>query len=207
MRTLGTTVALLVLIVPASLQARPRRRPPPADPAGFVFRAGLGFGYLRDEFIGPFRILDGEASGGTLAFHLHAGWSIAPRWSLGAALLVDSAVDPDVDNHGVDVSGSVEVGALAHFGFAVGFRPAPTGPWELLATVGGARLSITDSDGDVSDHAPTGGALSLSLTHDWRLSRDWTLGLTGRLLGASLEDEDVDHDLFTAALLLTFGFR
>ena len=67
--------------------------------------------------------------------------------------------------------------------------------------LGGGTLTIKDESGATSTHQPKGVALPIALGYEWWIADEWSIGVTGRFIGATLSDDLIQHEVTAVSLL------
>jgi hypothetical protein len=160
---------------------------------GFYVRAALGGGFARDglSYTGPFGLKypSGEASGGSVVGDLALAGSLKPGMFLGGAFFFEQVASPKVTVDGLDVPNNVSVGTLLFIGPYFDWYFDPHKGMHLMASVGGARITTKDKNGNASgDSSPVGGGLVAGFGYDWWIADHWSAGLLGRVTFASMKD-------------------
>jgi hypothetical protein len=77
----------------------------------------------------------------------------------------------------------------------------------LQAALCGARITMKDDRGNVSNQQPVGGAIVLGIGYEWWVGDEWGLGVLGRLTGATLNDDTFTHHVSGISLLATLTYN
>ena len=203
--------------------AEPPPPPPPSQPPtppqpirpeddghhGFYLRAAIGGGGLTDTFRSQIFLtsITGKATGPSANFEVLAGVALKPGLILGGAFLAASVQNPAVTVENAKVATDIQVGTLLVFGGAIVWYPTPTGPLRIEGVLGGARITVKDSNGKVASNEPVGGGGAASIGYEWRLSEKWSLGLLAQGMFGSLSDGFNHHSVGCGALYVTGGYN
>lgn len=191
-----------------TLTASPPPASSPAGRSGWHVQLALGGGGMRDDFDWGNGLINGNATGGSVAGQVAVAYGVMPRLAIGGLIAGESVQSPNI-RIADQPSNTVDVGALGFIGAFADFRLATdraTGA-HFQAALGGARMSITDRGGGVSNHSPAGGGIVLGAGYDWRLADNWQWGVLGRLMAVTLGDEGVTHRLGALSVLLSASYR
>ena len=110
--------------------------------------------------------------------------------AIGGALHFQQTVSPSISVNGTKVgNSSLSLNSLLIGPFADWF-PDPHGGFHLGGTVGLARLSLSDKDDDTTAQSPVGFGGAFVIGYDWWVSKEWSLGITGRFMGSAVSDEN-----------------
>ncbi len=200
-RLLGFATLLVAFAAPAAAQKSNTR-----THDGFYLRAGLGGGGLVDAIDGPFWP-DVSVSGGSVAFELAVGGTIAPGLVLGGMFAADWVQNPTIEVAGFSAEADTTVGVLGMLGPFIDWYTDPRAGFHLQACIAAARITISDDSGDRSDHQPLGGAILLGVGYDWFVGGEVALGGLLRVTGASLADDGITHNVGAISLLFTFTYH
>jgi hypothetical protein len=173
-------------------------------------RAALGGGGVRDGLSSTFLLgFDGEATGASGVGGLSIGGAIKPGFILGGGLYFEQVADPKVKINGVDVSTDVSVGTFGLIGPMIEWYPNAQKGFHLGGAIGGARIQMKDSSGRTKNNEPVGGGGLFEIGYDWWVSDDWSLGVMGRLTGATMRDSEaqVRHNWSGGAVLFTATYN
>ena len=200
--------------------------PPPSPPRtrdGFFARLSLGAGYFaassgasqdRRTFAGAPISLEADL-GGTPAPWLGLGAGYTRDIILGLSS-EDDVIDGDEPN--LD-DRSFQLETLSFF---VSLYPHARSAFYGFASFGYGVIHVRPSDdapelpllslfGDGDGVDATGYAFTLGAGHDWWLSDTWTVGVSGRLLGARLSTDDggvsTHVNVFVPSVALSFGYH
>jgi hypothetical protein len=185
--------------------------PPPGSLSGdiprfhdrFYLRLGLGGGTLRTS--GTFDPDDGtsiDTRGGGFSFDLAIGGTPAPGFVIGGDYTFQQGVKPRVKFSTPTGSSEIDSNNDSVFGllgiFADWF-PDPRGGFHVGATLGLALLSIADDNGNVSNsNEKRGGGGALRVGYDFWVGDQWSIGILGQLVGASVSRDTTfgvsEHD-------------
>lgn len=187
--------------------------PPPASfhprHTGFYLRLALGGGGFTDSFrlesanVG----YDATATGGTFASELGIGGALLPGLILGGALYGETMVNPTVTVAGFPAASNVSVGTLGMIGPFLEWYPNPERGFHLGGAVTAARITLSDSAGNITNNSIVGGGLVFDIGYEWWLADEWGLGVMGRLIGAGLSDGTVHHDVGGGSVLASLTFN
>jgi hypothetical protein len=200
---------------------------PSADPSfarnGFFARLSVGSGWFGADSGSS----DDERSfsGLPISFEAYIGGTPAPWLGLGGGLTRDevmalSSQDERLDGDEPDLDGTSfhlqTVSAL------VCIYPDPVSPLYAYATLGVAVLEVASAselpelpiggfiEGATSSD-PGGFTLSIGAGYDWWVDERWTLGVSGRLLGAWLTSTETwpheDVDVLMPSVLFSVGYH
>ena len=190
----------------------PAPPPPPLGRprhTGFYLRLAVGGGGFTDSF----RLealdtgYDGTATGGTFASELGIGGAVVPGLILGGSLYGESMVNPTVTVQGFSQASGVSVGTLGMIGPFIEWYPNPNRGFHLGGALTAARITLSDSNGNITNNSIVGGGLVFDLGYEWALGEQWGLGVMGRLIGAGLSDGTVHHDVGGASVLASLTFN
>jgi len=175
---------------------------------GFLFRLGVGGGRLEDQFevnvlgIPGLNVARGVATGASGSFELAFGTQIGrPGLTLGGAVYGEQVASPKVSITGAPGT-DVSVGTLALVGPFIDFYPDAGGGLHFEASLDLARIEMKDSTGTVEKAQPFGGGGVLGIGYELWLADEWSLGILGRFIGASLWAGDVHHTVTVPSLLI-----
>lgn len=193
----------------------PEVEPPPDTGAethdGFHLRIGLGFGGVSDKItlhVGVVE-LDGRGGGAAGSFHLGIGGEIAEGLTLGGMILSETVTNPEIQIEGVNTSAAVSVGTLGMLGVFLDWYPDAREGFHFGGGLAGGSITTKDEMGNVSDgdDNPGGGGLVLLIGYDWWVGDEWSLGLLGRIVGASLSGPNIDHQLGALSILFSVAYH
>jgi hypothetical protein len=181
---------------------------------GFYLRAAVGAGALEDSFKVELQVLGvlgisqtGIARGPSVSGEIAAGMTILrPGLVIGGSIVVEQVANPKITIEGKDQS-TVSVGTFAMVGPFAEWYPKPTAGWHVGLMLGGARLTMKDSSGNVADNQPIGAGAALSGGYEWWIADEWSLGGAVRVLGATLSDQWIRHNVGAGSLLLTATYH
>jgi hypothetical protein len=204
-------------------------RPPAPAPApprtrdGFFARLSLGAGY--------FAAASGASqdrrifSGAPISMEADLGGTPAPWLGLGGAYTRDAILGISSDDEVIDGDEpklddlSFQLETLSFF---ASLYSDPASPFYGFASFGYGVIHVRSSDdgpelplfslfGDGDGVDPTGYAFTLGGGYDWWLSDTWTIGVSGRLLGARLSTDDggvpTHVNVFIPSVALSFGYH
>ena len=190
---------------------------------GFFARLSLGAGYFaaasgasqdRRTFAGAPISLEADL-GGTPAPWLGLGGGYTRDVIFGLSS-EDEVIDGDEPNLD-DLAFQLET-----LSFFISLYPHATSPFYGFVSLGYGVLHVRSSDdgpelplfslsSDDGGADPTGYAVTLGGGHDWWLSDTWTIGVSGRLLGARLSTDDggisTHVNVFVPSVALSFGYH
>jgi len=211
----------------ASSESASSSAAPPAAPPhtrdGFFARLSLGAGY--------FAAASGASqdrrtfAGAPISLQADLGGTPAPWLGLGGAYTRDvilglSSEDEVIDGDEPDLDDRTF--QLETLSFFASLYSHPTAPFYGFVSFGYGVIHVRPSDdgpelpvfslfGDADGSAPTGYAFTLGGGYDWWLSDTWTVGVSGRLLGARLSTDDggvsTHVNVFVPSLALSFGYH
>lgn len=179
---------------------------------GFFLRAAVGGGAMSDKFdveVAPLlgiRAIDGTAKGPTASGQIDAGGSLRPGLVLGLSLAIEQAASPKVQVQGQDTS-SVSVGTFTLFGGMIEWYPKAEQGFHLGAVVGVARLTMSDTSGQVSSNQPVGVSGAADVGYEVWLGDEWSLGASLRGLGGSLSDNGIHHEIVAGSVLVNVTYH
>jgi hypothetical protein len=176
---------------------------------GWYLRMALGGGALTDTFTveGLGNLLpSGKATGASGSAEIALGYSVLPGLAVGGSLVGEQVASPKVTYDGKDYS-TISVGTFAMFGPCIEWYPSATGGFHAGAMIGGARLTMKDSSGVVTDTQPVGGGGALGAGYEFWIGDEWSLGGALRLVGASLSDQGIHHTIAAGSLLATLTYQ
>jgi hypothetical protein len=196
---------------------------PPRTRHGFFARLSLGTGY----FAAASGASDDRRTFAAAPLSLEAdlGGTPAPWLGLGASYTRDDLLglsSEDEVTDGDEPNLDELAFQLETLGFFVSLYPDDRAPFYGFASFGFGILHVRSSDDgptlplfslfpDDAGVDPTGYAATLGGGYDWWLSDRWTIGVSGRLLGARLSTDDggvsTHVNVFMPSLALTFGFH
>ncbi len=197
---------------PTVVYVAPAPPPPPAMASrhtGFYLRLAIGGGGFTDSFrLEALNVgYDGTATGGTFASELGIGGAVAPGLIIGGALYGESMVNPTVTVAGFAQASNVQVGTLGMIGPFVEWYLNPERGFHLGGALTAARITLSDSNGNVTNNAIVGGGLVFDVGYEWWIGQQWGLGVMGRLIGAGLSDGTVHHDVGGASVLASLTYN
>ncbi len=164
-------------------------------------------------------------TGAPLSLEAYLGNTPLPWLGVGAGYSRDdigglSSEDDLVDGDEPDLeSTSFHLEAVSAF---LTLYPTPASPFYGFATLGLAALRVQSGSeafelplfnlaSNLAGSDPSGLILSLGGGYDWWIDRSWTLGVSGRVLGALLSARESASServtLFMPSLLLTLGYH
>ena len=156
---------------------------------GFYFRGGLGVGYGGTKFTYESTTNEVTASGTGLGLDLWFGGTPVSGLAIGGALHLQQTINPSLALNGRTVgNASIRLNTVLIGPFADWF-PDPRGGFHLGGTLGFAYLSLRDKNDDTVGRSPLGFGAAFFLGYDWWVSKEWSLGITGRLMGASVSED------------------
>jgi hypothetical protein len=183
---------------------------------GFYLRLGIGGGYVDDKFKytglgGLFGLdqIEGHASGGSFEADVSAGGAIKPGLIIGGSLFIEQVASPKVTYNGEDINADVSVGTFGLIGPMIDWYPQAHGGFHLGGTIGGARITMKDSSGNLKSNQPVGGGGIFFIGYDWWVAQEWSLGVQAQLTGAALFDssDDVDHDFASGGITFSVVYN
>jgi hypothetical protein len=156
---------------------------------GFYLRLNAGIG--GTVFQASDVDLKVSGVGGMLS--IAAGGAIAPNLILYGEFLADISGNPDVKlgNTSFNTDG-ISAGVIG-LGGGVAYYFMPVNIY-ISATVSAARLSVSDSDGEIA-HSPWGIGGSVMVGKEWWVSDNWGLGVALHLYGGRINDTVMDTDV------------
>jgi hypothetical protein len=174
---------------------------------GFQFRGTVGGGYMSDS-----ESSDATLHGGAGAAEVYLGGMPIRGLAIGGFLSGATAIGPTATADGISVSDSNTSLTLLTIGPYIDFYPQPRRGFHVLGTLGFARLTASYDDGNVSARdSATGFTLGGGIGYDWWVSRDWTVGILGRLTFASttrtIDGLSVSEKTVLPALLFSFSYN
>ena len=174
---------------------------------GFYMNFGIGLGYFTDDFeqnFVLFRDINGKAEGGSVSFQLAIGGTPAKGFVVGGGVIVEQVADPKITVEGADISNTddISVGTFALVGPFIDWYFTPGEGLHLMAMIGGASISVRDDTGDrKEDTNPGGGGAMVGLGYNFWVAEQWSLGILGRGVGASLFGDNLRHSVGVGSLL------
>lgn len=171
--------------------ASPTTPAPEADRVhkGFYFRGALGLGYGGTKFTYERSSSDITVSGAGVGVDVWFGGSPAPGLALGGAFHFQQTVNPTISVNGIKLGETSSNLNTLLIGPFVDWFPDARGGFHLGGTLGFSRLSLTDENDNTTALSPFGFGGAFVIGYDWWVGKDWSLGITGRLLGASVSEE------------------
>ncbi len=200
---LGTLFAAVALHAGAA-----RADSAPLTHDGFYLRLAAGAGYASDtiKYTGPFGFgtASGKGEGGSGLFDVDVGYAIESGLIIGGGLYIEQVVSPKVKFGDVDVSSDYKVGTLAMIGPMIDWYPKARGGFHLGGVIGAARLTVKDSTNSELDNSPIGGGAAFFIGYEWWVGDEWSVGVEGRLLGASLHESNIGAGAITGEVTHTW---
>ena len=170
--------------------------------------ASVGLGGMHDDMDGPFGLADGNADGASLASDLVIGAFVRPNLVVAGTMSIDWVQEPDVEFNGTDISDRVSVGVLFTAGAVVDYALRPHGSgFHFRGGLGFSRLGVNDEMGNQYDQTPTGLSLLGAAGYEWRVSREWGVGVLLRVVSAFIDDENISHKIQAGSLSLSISHR
>lgn len=179
---------------------------------GFYLRLGLGPGYLNDT--GKLSLagtnFDFSVKGSGLVNEILLGGTPAPGLVIGGGFQSASFRHPTVrlGDLSSDANQAVLVGSIGGF---LDYYPDPIDGLHFQGFLGFATLSSQDRQGRSSTRNPAGLALSAGLGYEWFVSRDWSIGVLGRVqyVRAKLSEADLEEtdSVLVPGLLASFTYH
>jgi hypothetical protein len=109
---------------------------------------------------------------------------------------------------GLPVNTNISLGTLGMFGPMLDWYINPHGGGHIEFALCGARITLQDQNGNVSnDQSPRGGAFLFGGGYEWALSDEVGLGILGRLTLADLSDNSYTHHVGALSLLASLTYN
>jgi hypothetical protein len=177
----------------------------------FMARIGLGGGTFKDSFdVEGLRFLgidvvNGSATGASVSGELTMTGSLSQGLLLGGGIFTEQVASPKITVNGEDAS-TVSVGVMVLVGPFIDWYPMKTGGLRVGAAIGGARITVKDSEGNIEDAEPAGGGGVGEIGYELSLSETFALGAELRFMGASLSANGLRHSVSVPSVLLTLSY-
>jgi len=180
LRIAALLALILALAAPASAGTWPHER------EGFTIGFNVGGGSATAK---PVQGEDSSGGGGFGAFRL--GWALSNQFLLGLESSAwvgkaDTVLDPDADL------------TLTSYKLNFTWYPAAKG-WFIRAGFGGGSAEVSsDIAGGTASFEETGGSFGFGAGHEWRLTREFALGVAAAFNPADLDENDFEFWGFSA---------
>lgn len=176
----------------------------PQTHQGFQFRATPGLGDMSDAQTTKNSTASDHINGLSGAAEFYLGGYILPRLALGGMLSEQYIPSPSVSSGNVSVSVPNSHANLFGLGPYADYYVLPGYGLHVMATVGYANILVLAAK---QSQLGNGWDLGAGVGYDWSVSRDWSVGVLGRLGYSNLSLKSSTESVVSPALLFSVSYN